>query len=444
MRKHWKIKLFILLFCSSLILIFQNCSGGIVSENMESAGSETQEQAFTDEELGTDSTTVIQESATVSAAAVCTGKAPGTNVNPVGSLYGISRIKQNFGTVSAVGFVCPPTPPAPAKFDPPTFYLSDGITQNPMFASHMKPFNDYITKLNQLGDLYLASQSSTVASCVMNWATAWSNTTLLTEYNVLDKGRLNYTTTQGDYERKWLVGEILFNFAKIKYGGVTLNATKVTALKTWLGKSMLPIRLFYDNRIRYNATTGVMERPENLNNHQYWAAVTVYLYGSLFADTSHKNWGVLQYQLGVKSIRNNGTLATEMARGNQAFIYHQFALQPLVMMAELSALNGQSLYTYQSSRLSRLVSLMIRSFQDFSQFTSLTTTTQVHSPQKMIDDLPYYLDWMEIWYSRFADTRLPQFILAARSSPRSTNGRLNDMRLGGDMTLAWGAQACYL
>lgn len=207
---------------------------------------------------------------------------------------------------------------------------------------------------------------------------------------------------------------------------------------------MTPIRLFYDNRIRYNATTKVVERPENLNNHQYWAGVTVYLYGILFADASHKNWGALQYQLGVQSIRSNGTLATEMARGGQAFIYHQFALQPLVMIAELGALSGQNLYTYQSSRLNLLVSLMIRSFQDFSQFTSLTPTPQIHSPQIMINTLPYYLDWMEIWYSRYANQSLAPFLFAARTSPKSPSGRLNDTRFGGDMSLAWGVQNCIL
>jgi poly(beta-D-mannuronate) lyase len=322
--------------------------------------------------------------------------------------------------------------------------LSDGITQNPLFKTHMKPFLDYTTTLNSLGDLYLASQSNVVANCVLNWASAWSNTNLLTEYRADQSGRVNYTTTQGDYERKWLVGEIIFNLAKIKNSKTNLNTTKVNAIKTWLGRSMNPIRLCFDNRIRYNAATNVVARPENLNNHQYWAGLTVMLYGILFNDVSHQNWGKLQYRLGINSILDNGTLATEMARGSQAFAYHQFALQPLVMMAELSIINGDNLYAHNSYRINKLASLVIRSYEDFSSFTSLTQAAQLQTPQSMIRDLPYYLDWMEIWYSRLGNPHLPALIKLARASQSTSNGHLKNYRTGGDMTMAWGVKACHL
>lgn len=372
------------------------------------------------------------------------GRESGANINASGKIYDLTKIKANFGTADVSTFSCPTPPAPPAKFDPPSFYLSDGVTPNPAFYEHMKPFHDFINKVNELGDLFLASQSQKVADCTAGWLVAWSSSGLFTEYRDDQQGRLNYTTTQGDYERKWIVGELLLNFAKLKHGGAVISSTRQSAFKSWMSKTMLGIRAFYDNRIRYNASTGIMERPENLNNHQYWAGLAVYLYGKLFSASTHVSWGVLQYKLGINSIKNDGTLATEMARGGHAFIYHQFALQPLIMLAEVDKIYGGSLYSYNVGRLKLLVGLIDNAFSNFSTFQSKTSVTQVHTPQIMINELPYYLDWMEIWNSRFNQATLRPHVLSARNSVKSPGNRLRNFRLGGDMTMAFGVSMCKL
>ncbi len=166
------------------------------------------------------------------------------------------------------------------------------------------------------------------------------------------------------------------------------------------------------------------------------------LYGTLFNNSTYSDWGILQYRLGVDSIRADGVLLTELNRGSQGFIYHQFALQPLVMIAEIQTLRGNNLYNYRNNGLSQLANFVASSFGDFSIFMTKTSTPQAHNPSFMISNLPYYLDWMEIWHSRFNRTDLVPHIRSARAN--SPNGRLTDRRFGGDMTVVWGVGTCEL
>lgn len=374
-----------------------------------------------------------------STATSCQGPRAGENFNAIGKIYDLERIQSRLGgRQNLSGYTCPQIVSPPNRFDPPPFYLSDGVTKNPAFDAHMAPFRAYTAGLDRIGDDYLRSSSPEVAACLLSWLERWSRTTLLTEYNASEQGRINYTHTQGDYERKWLVGSVLFAVAKIK-GAPGLNTTHLQKVRTWMSRTIQPMRLFYNNRI--GLSNGQVTRSQNLNNHQYWAGVTFYLYGLVYDSPAERDWGTMQFRFGVQSIRPNGVLETEMARGGKAFIYHVFALQPLLTIAELAATRGENLYQSNGEALKRLIDLVSRSFDNFNNFTALTSVPQIDTAASIKRDLPYYLDWMEMLSSRFGT---PGYAAHLREARANGQGLLKNHRLGGDMSLAFGLADCQL
>ncbi len=371
--------------------------------------------------------------------ATCTGGLGGTNINRQGYYYDLAKINKNFPVIKRA-FTCPTILKAPAKFDPPVFYLADGVTPNPAYYTHMVPFRQFQATLNQIGDEYLIQGGNDqVAACLMNWIYAWSSSGLFTEHNAAELGRTNYTTTQGDYDRVDMVLSVVLNMLKIKNAKV--SDVQRAAGVAWMGRTMSPMKLFYTNRIRLKAD-GKMDRPENLNNHHYWAGAAIFAYGVLAPSLPDRVYGLQAYQLGIDSIRDDGTLATEMARGVQAFIYHQYALQPLVMIAELRSvqLGNATPYDYSNKRLNKLISLVKNAYLNPAYFAKVFPPNQKQTPGSMLKNLPYYLDWMETYHSRFNDVQLVPLIKQARASG---SGML-DKRLGGQMDLSWGVANCRL
>jgi poly(beta-D-mannuronate) lyase len=92
-------------------------------------------------------------------------------------------------------------------------------------------------------------------------------------------------------------------------------------------------------------------------------------------DRSVYSWGVSTYKAGINEIAPDGTLPLEITRGQRALHYHLFALAPLVTMAELGAVNGDDLYTYNNSHLRLLISRTIAGLADNHYFSTKAACT---------------------------------------------------------------------
>jgi poly(beta-D-mannuronate) lyase len=139
------------------------------------------------------------------------------------------------------------------------------------------------------------------------------------------------------------------------------------------------------------------------------------------------DWGLARARVGLAQIDERGTLPLELGRGKLALHYHRFALSPLVMLAELASANGIPLYDENHGALRRLAARVIDGFADPSTFEALTGEAQeVKLPPAGSD-----LAWAELYFARFHDARLAAWLSAARP--------LVDERLGGDLTIAFGA-----
>jgi poly(beta-D-mannuronate) lyase len=116
-----------------------------------------------------------------------------------------------------------------------------------------------------------------------------------------------------------------------------------------------------------------------------------------------------------------------MARKARAYHYHVFAVAPLVMIAETAARNGADLYSEQDGALGRLVSRVLSSFGDDAFFVKSSGQTQDRSGSSKG---PHFA-WLEVYYARGGDPRAVPLLSKLRP--------MRERRLGGDMTLLFGA-----
>jgi poly(beta-D-mannuronate) lyase len=125
----------------------------------------------------------------------------------------------------------------------------------------------------------------------------------------------------------------------------------------------------------------------------------------------------------MTEIRPDGTLAIELARRQKALEYHNDALAPLVMAAELAALRGDDWYGHEDGAIHRLVARVLSGLRDPKSFAVLANEPAVEVPRGGL------LGWLAFYRMRFPDR-----------GDGAPSGPFRSPWLGGDMTLtakAW-------
>ena len=173
----------------------------------------------------------------------------------------------------------------------------------------------------------------------------------------------------------------------------------------------------------YNKPSGTDVR----NNHAYWAGQAAALSAAALNERALLAWGVDRYRLGASQIGADGTLPLEMARKSKAQHYHNFALMPLVLIAEIASQNGMDLYGEYGGAIRQLAGVVIDSLTDPGFLERLTGERQDWVGGLITGDS---LAWAEPYYARFGDARLVPWLTRFRP--------LRHRWFGGDATLAYG------
>lgn len=304
-----------------------------------------------------------------------------------------------------------PCPAAPAPYtgqlEFPSKYEGSGKsrdTLNPEAEARYKlatrSLQAFESGLSELSDRYVDGQPK-AAACALSWLDSWARATALT-------GSANMT---GKAVRKWTLSAAAFNFLKIR-DAAGLPPDQLQRVRSWL---------------RQVAGIVVQEHlnlpSQKINNHFYWAAAAVGATGIATDDRALLDWAFDSYRRSVRDIDQEGVLPREMARRTRALSYHLFALQPLVMLAEMGRVNGVDLYAEGSCALCRLINRVTDGIQDPAFFEERTGARQV------MEDGPdgHAMVWVAILARACpGDSRLKA--LKTRFAPFS--GR----RLGGNLT----------
>lgn len=302
-------------------------------------------------------------------------------------------------------------PPAPEPFTDPLDFRSKyegsdqardtlNIAAEQAYKDATRSIQEFEAGISDLSDRYIRGQTA-AAACALSWMQEWARAEALL-------GDANMT---GKAVRKWTLAAVAFNFLKIK-DAPNLDSAKLATVREWMARIANTVIDEHD-----------LVRREKINNHYYWAGAAV---GAAAIATQQRellDWALENYRVSVRAIDEDGVLPRELARRSRALSYHVYALQPLVMLAEIGRVNGVDLYTEQDCAICRLINRVADGIKDPAYFEQRTGAKQVI--EKNPDGRA--MIWVAI-LSRACPQDEKLMMLKARYQPFS--GR----RLGGNLT----------
>jgi len=398
------------------LLLFQNC-GGFESLSANRELSSSLPDGGLSEELPGDGETEIYD-----ANGCPLDFGPGQNINPQNDLiYGLDRIKVNFGLAASSSYTCRADMPEPYRLDPVARPYEDRAGYNAFMGNYW----DFAFRLSTITDDYLRREpnQSAIAVCAQDWIFSWASSNFLNE----DAG--SYISRQGDYERLWAIAGFAMSYARIR-NDPGLDPAKKAMIDQWLLSSARKVNEFTTLRLEQDT--------DPTNNILYWSGLSILTTGLMLDQQDLVDRGIELYDIGLNEIQADGLLPLELARGENAFAYHNFATRPLVFMAEVAAPFGINLYDRQNGKIKLLTARVIQGFSDFSSFPDNQLQGTSSNPTYFLTDNSRQLDWMEAYYSRFPSPELKTILTSARLT---SDGKIKSSRqTGGNATIAYGVK----
>jgi poly(beta-D-mannuronate) lyase len=261
----------------------------------------------------------------------------------------------------------------------------------------------------RLSDAWLRSNppQDRVAQCLLEWLLAWARGGALL-------GKLE--TAGSQHYRKWTLAGLALAFLKIR-DAPGLDPAAIAEVCGWFNA-------LADAAEAYYATWG----PGAHNNHFYWLALAMAATAVAANDRPRLLRAFRIYEEAMDAITPEGALPLELQRKARALGYHVFSLVPLVMIAEIGAVNGHDLYGSRNGAIHRLAARVQAGLTDQSWFAAATDT-----PQDWGGLTPFLVSWGEPYYCRFPNPQLGQMISAKRP--------IFYHWLGGDVTDSFGSSA---
>jgi poly(beta-D-mannuronate) lyase len=163
------------------------------------------------------------------------------------------------------------------------------------------------------------------------------------------------------------------------------------------------------------------------NNHAAWRGLMATAIGVVAADDTLFSRGVAGYDAQLEQIAPDGSLPLEMARQDRALHYQNYALLPLVGIAELASRQGYDLYSHRSRggrSIHDAVGFMLAALEDPAIVARLAG-----APQDLRWLQPGHRDfgWMEAYRRRFPSRAFDRHLPSAPFEPQ----------LGGSTAVYW-------
>lgn len=312
---------------------------------------------------------------------------------------------------------CPPVPqPVSGPLKVGSKYAGSGPARdtvnaeaNAAWLSATAAVNAFEADVAHLTDAYMASGDHTDLACVVNIFKIWA------EAHALEGAALDYG---GKSIRKWALASAAGSYLRLVLtASAPLKgyAADDAAIRAWLARLAATVMSEWD-----------LSAPDaKINNQTYWAGWAVMAASVVTGRNDFYDWAMKAYARGLAQIDADGYLPSELARGTKALAYHNYALQPLTMLAAFAKANGAD--TVYPGALSRLVSRTVTGLADPSMFAAKAGVAQdvngLAGPQAMV--------WLEAycWHTACSPDLAAKL---AASRPLHAN------RLGGSVTAVFG------
>ncbi len=300
-----------------------------------------------------------------------------------------------------------PAPP-PRGQDIPSRYKSGSHGElNPEEHTLSEPYYRVQSVTAAGANKYLVTGDPAEASCVIRDLLPWARGHALLDYNAKDDMVVWFQST-------WTVASLSLAVSVIR-AEPALNQSERDEVIAWLYEAAH--KAFNESRGANSGTTN--------NNHFFWRGLAATAAGVISQDDALFKDGIGTYATAISEIDSQGAFPLEMQRHELALHYQAFAIEPLVMIAELARRQGYDIYglSEEHHRLSDAVDFLHRGMLDPAIVSRYTK-----DPQKVDPDLQpgsSLLAWVEFWSARTHSTDWT----ATLTKP------LSDSRLAGSATL---------
>jgi poly(beta-D-mannuronate) lyase len=213
--------------------------------------------------------------------------------------------------------------------DIPHHYLSGSNGPvNPAEAVATRVYTDFERRITGGMNRYLATGSQAEAACALDQLDAWAKGRALLNYDRQD-------SSQAWYQVEWTLSSAGITDS-VLVNDAALDAAEQKRVTAWLDTAAHKDISF--------------EKPNDTNNnHHYWRALAATAIGITAADDVLYRFGIQTYVEAISEIDSRGAFPKEMARHENAIHYQGFALQPLVLIAELVTRQGVPIYRYKAN-----------------------------------------------------------------------------------------------
>jgi poly(beta-D-mannuronate) lyase len=320
---------------------------------------------------------------------------------------GLIGVISALGASHALAFECP-APPAGARDIQAMGYYSDAaksVVDKKLFDANQaltEPLDDYERRVAEMSDAYLGRKDAAAGACTVAWLDRWAEDGALTGVMV------HVNNDQADYLRQWLLAGLAIDYLKTK--PVATEAQRIR-IEAWL-KDVATRNLAYWDDAR-----------KHRNNHYYWTGVGIMATAVATGDARLLSAAKSIYDKGVDDIADDGGLPMEMQRAGRAFHYHNYALDPLVLMAEMARKEGLDWYGYKNRRIDLLADRVAAGYADPSWFSRHASAPQEPGSAKPTGET----GWVEFYRLH---TPHPE-----RFDELHAAGPFYDPRAGGDLTV---------
>lgn len=233
------------------------------------------------------------------------------------------------GLSSCVSTPVIPAPPFPMRI--PHHYLkgSNGPT-NPAEKLAAQTYYDFETRITSGMNQYLATGSHAEAQCTLDQLDLWAKANAITDYDAND----------ADNRQAWFQAEWTLCSAGVTVTVLVndkqLDSAEQKRVLTWLNRAA-------------HKLIGYEKPGAEGNNHHYWRALAATSIGIATHDNALYSFGVDTFKQAIAQLDTNGAFPLEMARHENAIHYQGFAIEPLLVIAQLASRQGTDLFTYAAN-----------------------------------------------------------------------------------------------
>ena len=220
-----------------------------------------------------------------------------------------------------------PLPPSDLLQIPARYVSGSHGAIDPKENEAAQPYNRLQELAARGADEYVASGDAKAAECVVDALDGWAKARTLTGYIAHDNKQLWY-------HAEWTIASLALSVSVVRQEP-TLDQEKLKRVTNWLNNAVRKLMAEEDLLEKVNSSH---------NNHHYWRGLACAAVGVISKDDQLFQRGLGIYGEARELLNGEGAFPREMERHELAIHYQAFALEPLVMIAQLAWRQGYNIY----------------------------------------------------------------------------------------------------